>query len=732
MADRIKGITIELNGDATGLDNALKGVNKNISKTEAELKDVNRLLKLDPHNTELLAQKQRLLGKEIADTKQKLTTLKNASEQAKKALEMGKITQSQYDALQREIIETENNLKKLEGQARQTGNEMKNSGEKGKKGFNAKDFGEKAAKIGKAFLEMASAVGAALVALGKKFADLAKDVANHGNEVDKMSQKLGMSAEAYQKWDFVLSQADVDINSMQTGLKTLTNQIDDAKNGSSSAAERFAKLGISLEDLQSLTREQIFEKVIKGFQGLEDSTGRAALANDLFGKSGQNLTPLFNETTEATEELLQKAEEYGMIMSDDAVQASADFNDSLDLLDRTMSGIKNRIVSEFFPALTEMTDGLADVFKGDTTGGMQKVEKGISDFIAKLKEMTPQVLEIGKEIFSELGTILTENIGEFANIGVELVGSLAVAIVDSLPTLAASLGQIVDTLLNLLPDLVSAFMTAMPQVAEIIGQMGGQIAAELPTLISQIVSIIVDNYPLLVEGAMLFYQGMIDALPDIIESLSDEMPMLIGSIIKYIIMSVPLMMMATVQLFAAFIKQIPKTAIQAARMMPQVIRGIVNGIKGGYSQVINAGRDLVKGLWQGISNMAGWIYSKIRGFGAGVLNALKSFFKIGSPSKVMADEVGKWLAEGVGVGFVDEMNKVTDSMTSAMSIPDLKQETTMNASMVMPTSLTNMLGQYLPYLANQNQAIVLDTGVLVGQTAPMYNKAFGRMIRSGI
>ena len=106
MADRIKGITIEIGGDTTKLTKALQGVNGEIRSTQTQLKDVEKLLKLDPSNTELLSQKQRLLTQEVQATKEKLEALKQASEQANAALEAGTMSQSQYDALQREIIET--------------------------------------------------------------------------------------------------------------------------------------------------------------------------------------------------------------------------------------------------------------------------------------------------------------------------------------------------------------------------------------------------------------------------------------------------------------------------------------------------------------------------------------------------------------------------------------------------------------------------------------------------
>ncbi len=139
-ASRIQGITVEIGGDTTKLTAALKGVNGEIRTTQSQLRDVERLLKLDPGNTELLAQKHRLLADAVRETKEKLETLKAAAEQANEALAKGEITQEQYDGLQREIIETEEKLKSLEQQANQSavavqkiaavGEDLKNLGDK--------------------------------------------------------------------------------------------------------------------------------------------------------------------------------------------------------------------------------------------------------------------------------------------------------------------------------------------------------------------------------------------------------------------------------------------------------------------------------------------------------------------------------------------------------------------------------------------------------------------------
>ena len=153
--------------------------------------------------------------------------------------------------------------------------------------------------------------------------------AQYGDEIDKTSQKIGFGTEAYQKWDYAMQIAGTSMKDCSIGLKTMTNKIDDALNGSSNAIGMFEKLGISVDDLKGKTREDIFGMVVSGLQNTTDELTKAAIANDVFGRSGQELMPLFNETTENTQKLLEEAEKYGMVMSESAVKNSANFNDSL-------------------------------------------------------------------------------------------------------------------------------------------------------------------------------------------------------------------------------------------------------------------------------------------------------------------------------------------------------------------------------------------------------------------
>ena len=221
-ANRIKGITIEIGGDTTKLQTALKGVNTEIRNTQSQLKDVEKLLKLDPGNTELLSQKHKLLAQAVSETKEKLETLKTAAEQANSALANGEISQSQYDALQREIVETEQELKRLEEQANQSATAMQKIAATGEQ---LKNVGGNIESTGKKLLPVTATVTALGTASVKTAADfeaaMSKVAAVSGASASEMEALTAKAREMGSKTKFSASEAAEAMNYMaMAGWKT--------------------------------------------------------------------------------------------------------------------------------------------------------------------------------------------------------------------------------------------------------------------------------------------------------------------------------------------------------------------------------------------------------------------------------------------------------------------------------------------------------------------------------
>lgn len=244
MANRIKGITVEIGGDTTKLSKALEGVNKNIKNTQSQLKDVEKLLKLDPKNTELLSQKQKLLADSISATKDKLATLKTAAEQASTALANGDITQQQYDALQREIVKTENELKRLESEAKNANSELAKIGEAGQV---LQNVGDKISGAGEKLLPVTAGVTALGTAAVKTASDfdsaISKVAAVSGATGDDLQALRDKAREMGSKTKFSASEAAEAMNYMaMAGWKTndMLSGIDGIMNLAAASGEDLA------------------------------------------------------------------------------------------------------------------------------------------------------------------------------------------------------------------------------------------------------------------------------------------------------------------------------------------------------------------------------------------------------------------------------------------------------------------------------------------------------------
>lgn len=211
-------------------------------------------------------------------------------------------------------------------------------------------------KIGN-FIKTAAkwAVGIAtgVAAAGATVFKLASETAEAADTIDKMSQKLGMSRKAFQEWDYVLSQNGMSIEGLESGMETLSFNIADAVANSEDALAAFEKVGLSVEDLGSMSREEVFNAVIAGLQGMEDTATRAALADELLGGAALDLTPLLNQTADATQALKDKANDMGMVMGDKAVNAGVAFTDAMDTLKRSADGVKNTLGASLLPIITK-------------------------------------------------------------------------------------------------------------------------------------------------------------------------------------------------------------------------------------------------------------------------------------------------------------------------------------------------------------------------------------------
>ena len=348
MAGKIRGITIELGGDTSGLTKSLQDANKEIKNTQGQLKDVEKLLKLDPTNTELLRQKQQLLGQAIQETKGKLETLKQAEDTMKS---QGVDENSeQFMALQREIVSTENELKNLTKEADNTVSafdKIKTATDKVAQG--AKNVADKTKVLSGA----AAAVGGGILATGANAIKSADDLAT-------LSKRTGLSTDMLQKFAYASDMVDVSTEELASAMSKMKKQMD-----ANPAA--FEALGVSVTNADGSFRdlESVFYESLAALSQIGGETERDLAAMDLFGKSADSLATIIDDGGASLQEYGQKAQDMGLILSEDTIGKLTSTGDTIDELkartSATLVEVGAELLENLAPAIETIVEKIGEV-----------------------------------------------------------------------------------------------------------------------------------------------------------------------------------------------------------------------------------------------------------------------------------------------------------------------------------------------------------------------------------
>lgn len=364
----IKGLTVEIGGDTTKLSAALRDLNKDLRSTQTGLKDINRLLKLDPKNTELLAQKQRALTDAVEGTKKKLDVLKQAADQARKKLEIGEISQKEYDELTRSVINTEGALKDLEGQARDIGKALKNEAP----GLAA--FGDAADGLAKKAKGISISAGAAATAM----LGLAKKAGVAADDLNTLANQSGFSTEQIQMWEYAADRIDVDADTIIAAARRMKRNMGSTSQETQAA---FVQLGVAVRDSSGQFRDAttVFDETVTALSEVPSETERDILAMQIFGKSADDLAGIIDDGGQALREFGEEAKESGLILSQDALDGANQFNDAVDELKAKAkqaffeSGAA--LAENLIPEIEKLVDVVGDVLSwfSQLDGGTMKV-----------------------------------------------------------------------------------------------------------------------------------------------------------------------------------------------------------------------------------------------------------------------------------------------------------------------------------------------------------------------
>lgn len=305
-----------------------------------------------------------------------------------------------------------------------------------------------ASKIGVA------AIGAVVTETAALSAALVKgvsDLAAYGDHIDKQSQKMNLSAQAYQEWDAILQHSGASIDSMQASMKTLANAVE-------SENDAFLSLGMSMEDVRKMSNEELFSKTITALQKVDSETQRTYLAGQLLGRGATELGALLNTSAEDTEKMRQRVRELGGVMSDTAVKDAAAFQDSLQDMKTSMSGMLRGIKAEFLPSFTQIMDGLTNVFAGED-GGVEKISKGIDDVFANINSATSKLKPVIAKVGGIVAKVIKENAPKLIKEGTKILGDVIKGVVQNLPSILSTVGDVVgsigEVVMSYLPGWIS-------------------------------------------------------------------------------------------------------------------------------------------------------------------------------------------------------------------------------------------------------------------------------------
>lgn len=712
MANVIKGLTVEIGGDTTKLGKALEDVNKKSRDLTSELGQINKLLKMDPGNADLLAQKQKVLAEAVKNTAEKLKTLKEAEKQVQAQFERGEVSEEQVRALQREIIETERKMADYKKAARETaeqidklgdesddakkdvdelGDEAKDTGkELDDAGDKASKFGENAKKAGEVAVKGLAAVATAVAAAGAALVKATHDAAAYADEILTASTVTGISTEKLQAYGYAAELVDVSVETMTKSHAKNIKSMKAAQDGTALAVEAYEKLGVSVMNADGSLRdgETVYWEVIDALGKMENETERDAVAMQILGKSAQELNPMIEAGAAKMQELTEEAKEVGAVMSEGSLQALGQFDDAIQRMKGSAGAAKNAIGTVLLPELTALTKDGTDLLSeftrnlNESGGGMEgfvatldqmsgrigeKAGEVVSTIISKASSMTPAIIDVGTSLVTTLVTSLASQAPQLVEAGIGAILALIQGLTGAIPQLTAAFSDMLPQLVSVLekgtPMLLDAAVGLLLAIIDAIDLLLPPLIEAIPRIVTAVVGALTNPETLqkLIAGALTLFLAIADAIPLLIQKLTPLIPSIVLSVCSALLKCSPQILGAGVTVLGALATAVPKACTGLLKALPKIWTTISSYLLQLPSKVVGIGKDLVAGLWKGINDKYTWIKNKIKSWVGNVTSFLKKLFGINSPSKVTA-YMGEMLSAGLAKGIEDTASEPINAM----------------------------------------------------------------------
>jgi phage-related protein len=684
---------------------ACKGINTSLREIGSEMKLATAEFGDNAESIDALTRKQDILKKSLEEQAKKA----KAAEDALKKMRDGGIepTNPAYQKMQTALNNTKADMVKIQKEIDDTSEKLKKSK------IDWESVGDTVGKVGKAIGAGVAAMGAAIGAAAGAFLGLAESTREARVNMGKLETGFttaGHSAEdakkTYTELYGILGD-DGQATEAAAHLAKLTKNEKELAAWTDIATGVYATFGDSLpiENLTEAANETAKTGAITG--GLADALNWAGVSEDEFQASLDKCS-----TEQERQALITKtlnglysdaAEKYREVNGDiiDAQKATASLNSAMAELGAIAEPIVTKLkqlAAELLQQITPFVELIGNGLVGALTGAEGAAQQftdgllGMVTFaIQKLTEMLPTFINFAFQMIANIATgiaqalptlvpslvqlvadivqVLIDNIPLLIDAALQLVTGLAQGIINAIPVLVAALPtlitSLIDGLLSSIPQIIQAGIDLLTSLITALPEIIATIVAAIPEIINGIITALLENIPLIIQAGIDLLVALIQALPQIITTIVQAIPQIISGIVNALVQNIPQIIQAGVQLFVALVRNLPTIIAEIVKAVPQIVSGIVSAFGSLVGEMVKAGANLLHGLWEGISSAAGWLWEKVSGWASSLVDGIKNFFGIHSPSTVFA-EIGTNMGEGVGVGFGESMNGVSADMTAAM------------------------------------------------------------------
>ena len=681
MASNIKGITIEIGGNTTKLETALKNVNKQVYSLNGDLKNLNQALKLDPKNTELLAQKQDVLKRNIEETTKKLNTLKEAQKQMGSYSKLTDEQKKSYNALSLEIAKSENALEKMNKELKSTNSIRLNTITDALKGL-----GDVAKKVGQIALDVAKKMAQAFMAVGTAIAGALVSGVKFNSEIEQLQTSFEVmtgssekAKETIEKLKKVGASTPYELKGLAKTTQTLmqygftadeayeaTINLGDIAQGSAEKMDSIALAYGQMSSLGKVTMQDIKQMINAGFNPLQ------AIA-DMTGETLGEVNKRYEEGKISVEEVTQAMKyassengKYYKSMEKQSKTLSGQIStlkDNFQMLTGTLAeGLSKTLAGQVLPLINELLENLQKAFEeGGITKFIEVLGTSIADMVTKIAEEIPKFIELAGMIISSLITGIQNNLSQIVSAAASIITTFTMTILDLSP-------QIFDLGLELIVQLTNA-------IAENIDEI-------IPKLVQTMMDLFLkledpENLDKLTDAAVKLVLALIKGIINSIPELVSNTDFLLKAMLNILSGGKSLIIKIGWSLIKSFIDAIIEKIFGVKDASQKIINKIKEVLKDLPNKAKQWGKDFVQGLINGITGMLGNVGSAVKG----LANKIKSFLHFSRPDEGPLREYETWmpdfikgLAKGIDQSSYlveDATQNLADTMANTLSIDSM-------------------------------------------------------------